>query len=1123
MAITPNRLVARRLLILLMVMLAPTMPAESFGMTATLIATAGDAAALEREAWTLFGEGTAEARVQALERLTKARDQARRTGDIAKLAHLWQMEGLVLFALARYGESNQAYGEALRLYGELNRPVDQANLRLSLALGHLNLSDYTKARENLALVTAEGHRQRDRRLLISALDIEAQIDARTGQPDQAIGKLKQALELATEKGDKSEQLRILDSLAMVQLPLGQLAEVRRLVERRKALAPDETSLAETVLQTLEIRSRPEDLDSSPQLEERIRQFRRAGDLTNTATSLESLATVELSRGRLRRGLALYEEALALFEEQGMRGRAASSLRNVAQTLAALGEYGRSLEAGGRALEMARSVGEAGVQTQALLDLADLQASLGSFDLAVTSYEAGLTLAAAQQDHFRQAQALNGLADLRRRQLKPGEAVVLASQALDIGAASRVAVLETSALSTLALAREGLGELEAAMVAAQQIEAVASRTGDAWIGATADALKGRILLAMQRPGAALGPLARAISVFRSQQQLRALITSLELQGQALTALNRVGPALETYREVERHCREVGDPRCQAAVLFQLSRLSALEGRLEEALEAIGRSLSITEGLRSSLPSSDLRQSYFAQVQDHYDWCIELLLRLHRRHPGRRFDLQALEVSERARARGLVELLNSAQAETTTGVDPALLAQRRRLDTRIRELLAGRMRLRQAGVQGPDHAAALAGLEVQLADLQQQQQRLDQDLRRVSPRYADLMLPRPLRATTVQSLLDQHTLLLEIHLGDTQGVMWLVSQAGIESHPLPSREAIQKLVIAFHNELRSTREGVSPAARALSQVLLQPVADRLTGKRLAIVPHGALFYVPFAALPIPDGDSLLVEAHELISLPSASTLAALRNQPAPLPEQPPSLLLLADPVFSSGDPRLPLPARPPSTAAERGGEALGAEHWPRLPGTAREAETILALLPSDSSHRRLLGLEANRDVFLKEDLSPYRWLHIATHGKADALQPERSRLVLSPYRRDGRAIDGSLRLQDIYNLRLDADLVVLSACQSGLGPVVRGEGLVGLTRGFHYAGARRVLASLWNVDDSSTATLMGAFYRGMLVEGLTPAAALRQAQRSLLSDPATRAPYHWAAFTLHGDWRTHPTPP
>jgi CHAT domain-containing protein len=900
--------------------------------------------------------------------------------------------------------------------------------------------------------------------------------------------------------------------------LGQLAEVRRLIAQRKALAPDETSLLESVLKTLETRSLPQDLDSPEALEQRIRQFRQAGDRTNTATSLESLATMELNRGQLRRGLAHYQEALALFEQLGMRGRAASTLRSIGQTLATLGDYGRSLEVTGRALELARAVGEDTVQTQCLLDLADLQQTLGSLEQAGSSFEAALSLASNRRDYFRQAQALTGLADLRRREQKLQEAAALAAKALATARASQMPLLETSALSTLVRVHESLGELEPALQAAQRIQAISHRTGDRWIGATGDALLGRVLLAMGRPSDALDALSKGLTVFRAQQQIPALTATLDLQARALTALGRLAPAIEAYREEERLCAEMGDRRCQADVLFQQSRLTARQGQLEAALEQIKRSLSITENLRSSLPSTDLRQSYFAQVQDHYDWCIEVLLQLHRRQPQRRFDRQALEVSERARARGLVELLTAAHAESSTGIDPALLKRRRTLDSRIRELLAGRLRLRQSAQTGEDGAPALADLDVRLAELQRQQQHLEQELRRSSPRYADLLLPQTLDTAGIQALLDDETLLLELHLGETQSVLWLIDRRGVDTFALTGRAEIQALVSRFHAERYHAEADPSPAAAALSRLLLDPLAARLGSRRLAMVPHGSLFYFPFAALPSSGNGQPLVDTHELVSLPSASTLAALRRGPSAPANQTASLLVLADPVFSATDPRLApsgpagMPAGPVPIVRDGEGSA-----WQRLPGTAMEAEAISTSMPPGSNQRRQEGFAANRQILLAMDLRPYRWVHIATHGQADGAHPERSRLVLSLLNRDGQPIDGNLRLQDIYNLQLAADLVVLSACQSGLGPVVRGEGLVSLTRGFLYAGSKRVLASLWNVDDHSTAILMGKVYRSLMVERLTPAAALRQAQRQLLADPRWRSANHWAAFTLYGDWR------
>jgi CHAT domain-containing protein len=265
------------------------------------------------------------------------------------------------------------------------------------------------------------------------------------------------------------------------------------------------------------------------------------------------------------------------------------------------------------------------------------------------------------------------------------------------------------------------------------------------------------------------------------------------------------------------------------------------------------------------------------------------------------------------------------------------------------------------------------------------------------------------------------------------------------------------------------------------------------------------------------------HEVSYLPSASTLAVLRQQARQRPPAPKTLTLFADPVFNTQDERfrsVQKPQTPPTIVAAglplaRAAQSFGIE-WDRLPGTQAEAQAITALIP-EMQRRTALGFQASQTEVLQPELSQYRFIHFATHGLANTEKPELSAIVMSLLDEQGNAVDGFLRLQEVYNLDLRADLVVLSACQTGLGQVIRGEGLIGLTRGFMYAGAPRVVTSLWNVDDAGTAVLMTHFYEGILRENLPPSAALRQAQLKLWQTPQWQSPYYWAAFTLQGEWR------
>jgi CHAT domain-containing protein len=275
----------------------------------------------------------------------------------------------------------------------------------------------------------------------------------------------------------------------------------------------------------------------------------------------------------------------------------------------------------------------------------------------------------------------------------------------------------------------------------------------------------------------------------------------------------------------------------------------------------------------------------------------------------------------------------------------------------------------------------------------------------------------------------------------------------------------------------------------------------------VAEGVLSYVPFGALPDPESGEPLMVGHEMVSSPSASVVAAVREEIAGRPAPAKTIAVFADPVFSAGDGRVGTPA--PSMRS--------APDFTRLRFSRTEADNIERLV-APGRMLKAVDFVATRELAMKPELKDYRILHFATHSVLDDEHPELSGVVLSLADHNGQPQNGYLRLYDIYNLRLNADLVVLSACRTALGREIHGEGLMGLTRGFLYAGAPRVLATLWEIDDRSTAEAMTRFYEGLLGRGERPAAALRAAQIALWRLKGwQQAPYYWAAFTLQGEWR------
>jgi CHAT domain-containing protein len=530
------------------------------------------------------------------------------------------------------------------------------------------------------------------------------------------------------------------------------------------------------------------------------------------------------------------------------------------------------------------------------------------------------------------------------------------------------------------------------------------------------------------------------------------------------------------------------------------------------------------------------------------------------------ITALQASEQSRARSLLELLAESRADIYQGVEPGLLQKERSLQQQLNAKAAARDNLADRGRS----AGNAEFISRQIAELTEELKEVGRQIRSSSPRYAALTQPRTLNAAEIQDLLEDDAVLLEFSFGEKQSWMWAVTPGAVASFRLPPRRDLEAAARKFYALLTARQpknpessiqyaERVAKAdaefqveASALSRLLLSPVASKLNlewkGKRLVIVASGALDYVPFAALPVPhlseaganaaEGYHPLISEHEIVNLPSASVLSLIRSESAGRRTAAGTLAILADPVFTVSDPRVVMAARkremggklvvsvrgagvsPSSPASNpelmRSARSFNRAGFSQLPFSRQEADAIATLIPR-TKLLKATGFKANRATATSGELARYRIVHFATHGLLNSENPELSGLVLSLVDENGEAQDGFLRMREIYNLQLPADVIVLSACQTALGKEIRGEGLVGLTRGFMYAGARRVVASLWPVDDLATSELMKRFYRGMLLNKMRPAAALRAAQIEMMKQKRWATPYFWAAFTIQGEWR------
>lgn len=828
-------------------------------------------------------------------------------------------------------------------------------------------------------------------------------------------------------------------------------------------------------------------------------YRELEDPAGQGIVLSSLGPIYRRRGELERAIECYEEAQELAEASGNDEIGRTARNNLAGVYLDLGELEQALEIYRELEEAWSQAGRREKQATAAVNVGTTYLRLGELEPAREAFEKVLRLARAEGWIRLQALALDQLGFLRWRQRRLDDARLHLQEALGLYQSLEASLEQARVLNSLGLVHLVEKEWQAAEKSFQESLEIFRR-------ASAPRDEAAVLIN-------LGWLRLESGDWRESLQLHE-------------------EALEIFQRLE-------DLSGQASAHYGAGRALAAGERLAEALDRVGLALELVEDLRSRIQAETHRTRFFASRQDYYELYVELLMRLHRRDETAGFDGRAFGAGERRRARGLLDLLAEAGGEVRHGVAPDLLAEERRLRDQI--LQTDRDRRALPGGAEPDPELA-AQVETDMGQLLARYEALKAEIRRQSPHYAALTQPEPLSAGEVQEqLLDEETQLLAYSLGREKSYLWLVSRHGLVSRVLPGREPIEALAQKVHDRLSQGWEpdwggSGEQAVAKLSEILLGPVAGELSARRLVVVPDGALHYLPFAALPLPAGaggpaPALLIDRFEVVHLPSASALALLRREVEGRPLPPGSVAVLADPVFQPDDPRLATGPRAGATGGVEAGTSAGERRGtpgaappgaPALAGLERleyshqEAQAILSLAPPGTTFSAL-GFAASREVALSGELSGYRVVHFATHGLIDPEHPRLSGVVLSLLDEAGQTQDGVLRLLDLYNLELPVELVVVSACRSALGEEVRGEGMVGLTRGFMYAGAPRLVVSLWNVNDPATAELMARFYRGLFEEGLAPAAALRAAQRSLRRETRWKDPYFWAGFILQGEWR------
>lgn len=831
--------------------------------------------------------------------------------------------------------------------------------------------------------------------------------------------------------------------------------------------------------------------------------RKMGDKKRIMVAMIYLASAYTYEGRFAEALGIHQQSADLAREIGNRKGLSRALNNIAGVLGDMGRYEESLNYLYQSMQVARELDDQPMQYTVLTNMGSLYLASGDPDKAEAPLRESLRIGrelkhsdlVANPSKFATETSLLLLAEMESERERYQLALKYYQQVLDSHPDNPQAAIDV--LQDMAFVHQRLGAPEKSVDLLQQAIPIAEKQGSA---------------SYPRLLGGLG---------ESQESLGQLNEALASESRALALVRQSGGSPDYEWQLER----------------EIGHIQRSLGHNEEALAHYQNSMEGLEQLRAVALNTDAgRAGLGGRSRNVYAETADLLYDMHH-------DADALATAERGRARAFLDMLALSRTGLADELSPD---QHKREDAILTRITAAQKDLWKENLPADQEKKDKADLTAAEDDLEA----LHVEVRQGNPRYASIQYPEPINVTQIQTQLlsDERTALVEYVLGEKRSLAWVVTKTGFTVFVLPSRSEIDEQVNSYRKvltqhasalTLTQSLTDIHRLGTKLYATLIQPLEPAIGANHtLIIVPDGSLAYLPFEALVTSSfrgtsatkSRSFLVEKFAILYGPSASALVTIqamnRNSSAPqktlLAFGDPDLApLLSTPISASSrevtrsiSDDHPSSAAPPASAASVADDYTerGFSFTP-LPYTRDEVLAIGKLFPGSQS-QVYLGSDAREETVKSAKLDDYRYIHFASHAFIDEGKPGRSGIVLS---RDPQSSeDGVLQMGEIMRLKLNADLVTLSACSTGLGKLVNGEGVLGLTRAFFYSGARNLTVSLWNVNDASTSALMKAFYEN-LNNGVSKAEALRKAKLTLLHNKESvwHAPYYWAAFVLVGE--------
>lgn len=976
-----------------------------------------------------------------------------------------------------------------------------------------------------------------------------------GEFEQSLVNLEAALRSYEAEGDKK---RIADTLYLMGRTYRRLArfpEALQSLGRAQQLhveIEDQQGAGFDLTETAIAHQRQGNYDEAFQLSGKALAIHEAtGNQEGIARTLDNFGNIQYRRGEYNNAIEYFERALSVATESGNKEIISIVLTNVGQVYYRLTNYQHALELYERAQVLAEERNDWMLLGAIVGNRAAIYHDQGDLTMSLKDHE-------RCTDIFRQTgnQSLEATSYLNRGMVQfelgnYGKAQDAFQKALAMADALHDQGLEGTVLDKLGALQLEIGNYEIALDYTQRSLKISEEIGEKLSAAFALITLGAIREKQAKYPAALEFYQKAFQIFQGMDDKRGVALSLHSEGVIYSKMGNYKVALENYDQALEIRKLIGDkPGIAASYLMtgsvyykqrdwikadaaltesieilqevgqsdllwpalqQKGLLQRDSGNAVEAIQWLRQAVEVIERVREEVPLAEQKSAYLENKLDVYEDLVNLLIQSQQM-------AEAFEYVQRSKARSFLDVLSEARLDPQASLVPELYQSKKRLQA---ELNRTNTNIKEEYEKDQPDAAAIRKLEQIRSRKEEEYANLLLEIRKQNPRYAELQYPRTVQLAEAQKLLDGDSALLDFFVGKRKSTLFLITSTDFRVFDLPGEDKLNGQIQEFLDVIQkpdliwetseSARSRYVNLATILYKELVGPVEATLKGKqRIIIAPDGQLSYLPYEALltrKIVPGEidfsnlPYLAMNYEVRYVPSISVLAALtQNEEMVNKADQRELIAFADPLGGTRNVK----------AASDGAFREWSTSLPELPYARVEVEEISTLF-SKEEVSVLIGKDASEQNVKKMDLEQYRIVHFASHGLIDEDRPQFSALLLST---GDSEEDGYLTMREIFDLRLRADLVVLSACKTGRGQQVRGEGVAGLSRAFFCAGSSGVLVSLWNVYDRSTANFMTSFYRSLKQNPTSSSAALRQARLKMIRDKKYSHPYYWAPFILIG---------